>query len=457
MALVNGLEVELAVAKGEAFLYKVRFRPSSILTVGTNPMTAVTLDGEGVPDFLEFLNITTDGVLLRFTPDVRVEVLSGAQVLTTQALIDDGFAKRVGDAFGVDLAVGSKAVLRLGGHKLMIKVDIPTSDDVLMVQATSEDDATCGRCGTRLRLVLAGGGALTPCAACGALNRVTLASTKQQQLEDQATRVAIPTTPVADQPQDEPETASNLAENIDPGSSTGRAVGDLPTFDAISVLKDGGAGTDEATREALSQLGLGDSKSGGGGVANLASPDSVDPGSSTGRAASDLPTFDAIAVLKDDSPPQKAPSTVNLADPGAGSAPAEVDEEPAAGSPPAEADEEPAAESTPSETNEEPSAESKEAPTEEAAEGRPAEKEVAVSTTPANQEPSADEPTANQATGDHPSSTGQWEETLTIQAVKPKKSSMLIPIVVIALALLGIVGLALTVVVVKFVLPGLLG
>ena len=432
MALGNGLEVELAVAKGDAFLYKVRFRPSSILTAGTNPMTAVTLGGEGVPDFLEFLNITTDGVLLRFTPDVRVEVLSGAQVLSTEALLDDGFAKSVGDAFGVDLAVGSKAVIRLGGHKLMIKVDIPASDDVLMVQAEDEDEASCGRCGTRLRLVLAGGGALTPCAACGALNRVTLASTKQQQLEDQATRVAMPSSPAAAPPEHEAERSSNLADNVDPGSSTGRAIADLPTFDAISVLKDGGAGADEKTREALDQLGLGDARSGGGGVANLASPDAVDPGSSTGRAASDLPTFDAIAVLKEDAPEPQTPATVNLADPNAGAA-AEPDPD-----------------------NERP-VDGGDAPTEKGVDSPPAEKEMSVSTTPPNQEPSADQPTGDQPTGDQPPSTGQWEETLTIQAVKPKKSSMLIPIVVIALALLGIVGLALTVIVVKFVLPGMLG
>ena len=427
MALGNGLEVELAVAKGDAFLYKVRFRPSSILTVGTNPMTAVTLEGEGVPDFLEFLNITTDGVLLRFTPEVRVEVLSGAQVLTTESLLDDGFAKRVGDAFGVDLAVGSKAVIRLGGHKLMIKVDIPASDDVMVVQAEGEDEASCGRCGTRLRLVLAGGGALTPCAACGALNRVTLTSTKQQQLEDQATRVAMPSSPVPDPPEQGTEKPSGLADNIDPGSSTGRAIADLPTFDAISVLKDGAAGADEATREALDQLGLGGAKSAGGGVANLASPDAVDPGSTTGRAASDLPTFDAIAVLKEDAPEQLAPSTVNLANPDAGAADQEKngDERPVDGD---------------------------DAPIEKGVETPPEEKEMSVSTTPTNQEPSADPPI-----GDQPPSTGQWEETLTIQAVKPKKSSMLIPIIVITLALLGILGLALTVIVVKFVLPGMLG
>jgi len=432
MALGNGLEVELAVAKGDAFLYKVRFRPSSILTVGTNPMTAVTLEGDDVPDFLEFLNITTDGVLLRFTPDVRVEVLSGAQVLTTQTLLDDGFAKRVGDAFGVDLSVGSKAVLRLGGHKLMIKVDVQSSDDVLMVQAEDEDEASCGRCGTRLRLVLAGGGALTPCAACGVLNRVTLASTKQQQLEDQATRVAMPSSGAPAPADDKAEAPPNLVDKIDPGSSTGRAVADLPTFDAISVLKDGAADADEATREALGQLGLGDKKAGGGGVANLASPDAVDPGSSTGRAASDLPTFDAIAVLKEDAPEPKAPSMVNLADPdAAGDAPDVSDEEPPA--------------------------EGEDAPTENGVEAPPEEKEVSVSTTPPNQEPSAEQPPASQPTGDQPPSTGQWEETLTIQAVKPKKSSMLIPIIVIVLALLGILGLALTVIVVKFVLPGMLG
>ena len=65
-----------------------------------------------------------------------------------------------------------------------------------------------------------------------------------------------------------------------------------------------------------------------------------------------------------------------------------------------------------------------------------------------NQEPSAEQPAGDDLTP----SSGQWEETLTIQAVKPKKTSMLLPIVVIAMAGLGILGLAILVVVVKFVL-----
>ncbi len=414
MALGNGVEVELAVAKGEAYLYKVRFRPSSILTVGTNPMTAITLDGDGVPAFLEFLNITSEGVLLRFTPDIRVEVLSGNEVLATQALISGGYANRAGDAYGVELETGSKAVVRLGGHKLMIKVDVPTGQDVLMVNAASAGEAACGRCGTRLRLVLAGGGALTPCAACGALNRVTLASTKQQQLEEQATRVAIPSG-AADDLEAADDSQPNLADVVDPGSSTGRAIADLPTFDAISVLKDSD-GADDPTREALEELGLGGGVKKSPAMANLASPDQVDPGSSTGRAASDLPTFDAIAVLEEGAPPPEKPATVNLA---AG----EPDAKPAAAPPPA-AISIPASDPSPAKTP----------------------KEVSVSSTPPNQEPSAGQ------NDEYAPSTGQWEETLTIQAVKPKARSMILPIVVIILAMLGIVGLVAAVVVVKFVL-----
>ena len=414
MALGTGVEVELAVAKGEAYLYKVRFRPSSILTVGTNPMTAITLDGDGVPAFLEFLNITSDGVLLRFTPDIRVEVLSGNEVLATQALISGGFANRAGDAYGVELESGSKAVIRLGGHKLMIKVDVPTGQDVLMVNASSVNEAACGRCGTRLRLVLAGGGALTPCAACGALNRVTLASTKQQQLEEQATRVAIPSGTAGGTEANE-DAQSNLADVVDPGSSTGRAIADLPTFDAISVLKDSGEGADDATREALEELGLGGGSRRSPAMANLASPDQVDPGSSTGRAASDLPTFDAIAVLEQDAPPPAKPATVNLA---AG----KPDAKPAAAPPPV-AISIPASDPAPVQS-----------------------KEVSVSSTPPNQGPSAGQ------NDEYAPSTGQWEETLTIQAVKPKARSMILPLVVIILALLGIVGLVAAVVVVKFII-----
>ncbi len=439
MTAGTGVEVELAIARGETYMHKVRFRPSNILTVGTNPMTGIRLEGDGIPDFLEFLNISTEDVLLRFTPDIQVEVLSGSQVLATRALIDGGYARPSGDAFGVILEGGGKAVIRLGPYKLMIRVEVPSDDEVVSVNADDPDEACCGRCETKLRLVLAGGGALTPCAACGALNRVSVTSTRQQQMEDQATRLAMPAGVETDP--DAGESSPNLAGDggeavgpIDPGSSTGRGVDELPTFDAISVLRSDDA--EGGAADALRELGLGgdadkgpanlaspaEPSPGPAPAADLASPDAVDPGSSTGRAASDLPTFDAIAVLKEDAPAAK-PATVNLA----GDAGDEAD----SGEPPA--DEEAV---SPAPAAEEPQAAEPPPPPEPAEPPRP--KEVSV-----NQTPPPPDPT--EASEEYSPTTGQWEETLTIQAVKPKPRSMLPWIIVIAIAFLGIVGLGVAV------------
>lgn len=446
MTAGTGVEVELAIARGETYMHKVRFRPSNILTVGTNPMTGIRLEGDGIPDFLEFLNISTEDVLLRFTPDIQVEVLSGSQVLATRALIDGGYARPSGDAFGVILENGGKAVIRLGPYKLMIRVETPSDGEVISVNADDPSDACCARCGTKLRLVLAGSGALTPCAACGALNRVSVTSTRQQQMEDQATRLAMPAGVETDPDSDAPspnlapasaDAAAGVAGPIDPGSSTGRGVDELPTFDAISVLRsddvEGGAA------DALRELGIGGGadagpanlaspdkapRTGPSPASDLASPDDVDPGSSTGRAASDLPTFDAIAVLKEYSPAPK-PAVVNLAGDGGG--------EPEATEPPAEA--EPA--TTPPVDEEPQAAEPPPPPPMEPAEPSP--KEVSV-----NQTPPPTDPT--EASEEFNPTTGQWEETLTIQAVRPKPRSMLPWIIVIAIAFLGIIGLGVAVV-----------
>jgi len=458
----NGVEVELAVARGDTYLHKARFRPSAILTVGSNPMTTVTLDGSDIPDFLEFLNVTPEGAVLRFAQDTSVEVLSGSQVLGTKALVDGGYARQTGEAFSVNLEVGGKAVVRMGDYKLMLKVEPTSGSEVFTVKAESMDAAPCGKCGTNLRLILAGGGALTPCNACGALNQVSLAGTRQQQFEEQATRIAMPTGVLGG----EQPPAAGGADQIDPHSSTGRAVGDLPTFDAISVLKDGDAPAGAA--EAIQDLGLADADK-QGGVANLAapdgaastepvaSPDSVDPGSTTGRAASDLPTFDAIAVLKDDAPDQPKPGTVNLADPGAEATPPPAPEpppEPAPEPAPQPATPEPAPQEAVAAAQPEP------APMEPAPAAAPAEQpapaqEAPVSTPPEQSPPVAPEPEpapAPSSDGEYSPSTGQWEETLTIQAVKPKGKSILPWVILMVVAVLGILGLAALVVVFKFVL-----
>jgi hypothetical protein len=448
----NGVEVELAVARGDTYLHKARFRPSAILTVGSNPMTTVTLDGSDIPDFLEFLNVTPEGAVLRFVEDTSVEVLSGSQVLTTKALMDGGYAKRTGEAFSVNLEVGGKAVVRMGDFKLMLKVEPTSGSEVFTVKAQEMDAAPCGKCGTNLRLILSGGGALTPCNACGALNQVSLAGTRQQQFEEQATRIAMPTGILGNDP------AAGAPEQIDPHSSTGRAVGDLPTFDAISVLKDADAPAGAA--EAIQNLNLagGDKNA---GVTNLASGGEVDPGSSTGRAASDLPTFDAIAVLKDDDAPgQPRAETVNLAGgnvPPPAPAPAAPPQAPAAppqapAAPPQAPAAQPQAPAAPPQAPAAPpQAPAPVAPAPAAAASAP--QEAPVSTPPQQPEPTpaAPEPAAVPDDEDSPF-TGQWEETLTIQAVKPKSKSIWPWIILMVLAFLGLLSLVAAVVVFKFVL-----
>ena len=69
------------------------------------------------------------------------------------------------------------------------------------------------------------------------------------------------------------------------------------------------------------------------------------------------------------------------------------------------------------------------------------------------QTPPPSDPT--EASQDFSPTTGQWEETLTIQAVKPKPRSMLPWIIVMVIAFLGMIGLAAIIVAIRL-LPGLL-
>lgn len=401
------LEIDLAVARGDTYLHRARFRPSTILTVGSNPMTTITLRGDDVPDFHELLRLTEDGVILRFTPDIRVEVLQGpGQILGTDVLISRGFARPSGEGYAMALPEGGKAVVRLGSHKLMLRVEPGTGTATRQAKVGGEV-AKCPSCGRQQPLALIAGGAITVCDGCGAWTQFARPGGPQGAIEDSSTQIGV-----------------SPSLKIAPGAPSKAAVAasedilgaDLPTFDAIQAFKeDEGMRTVDAVRVLRSDGGspaapaprgksgsiTGSRPTVGGGGAPTAPPSD---------RASDLPTFDAISAIRED-----GMSTMDAVQALRGDAPPPRKEE-TAGRP-----------------------------------GRPVniadmvrKLEPEVGPPPAaapGRRPVPSPPIAEPATSPHPAppakalESGHWEETLTIQAVRPKKRATTLYIGIAALTL----------------------
>lgn len=221
------LEIDLAVARGDTYLHRGRFRPATIVTVGTHPMTTITLQGDGVPDFHEMLRLTEDGVILRFTPDLRVEVLAGpGQVLTTDALIEKGLARPSGEGYALAMREGGKAVVRMGAHKLMFRVEAGTDVEVRAVRLGAEEPPACPSCKRAQPLALTAGGAITVCEGCGTRAQFVRPGGAQESLEVGATRIGV-------------SAALRIGEERGEEAAEQEILGaDLPTFDAIQALKE---------------------------------------------------------------------------------------------------------------------------------------------------------------------------------------------------------------------------
>ncbi len=297
----SSLEIEIAVARGDAYLYRARFRPATILTVGSNPMTTINISGEDVPDFHELLRLSEDGALLRFTPDVRVDMLGvGGVVLSNDALIDQDIARPSGEGYALRLESGSKVVVRMGLHKLMLKVEPLATAAVRALKLGATEDARCPSCGRIQSLALTTGGAITVCEGCGAFTQFLRAGGAQAQLEAGATQIGVSSGLAIG------ASSSARASMPPPPSHDDLRGADLPTFDAIQVFKE-----DEGlkTMDAVSALRGSPQKE--PAPSPPKKPKSIGPKPSsrppppdkstpamTSRGA-DLPTYDAISAIKD--------------------------------------------------------------------------------------------------------------------------------------------------------------
>ena len=227
-------------------------------------MAVVTLKGADLPGYHELFRLHMDGGVLLFEPAMAVELRLREGLQTTETIMRDGLAARSDAGWRLPLVVGSKGAVRFGELALLFKLRARREAPLKAVRQA--DPTPCGTCGTPMPWAITGFGALCPCANCGTLNEVQIDSGAPEDRRTQmakAIRKKSTDLPTFD--------AISLKKGTDLPSFDGIAMKkgtDLPTFDAISVKK----GADLPTFDSIS----------------------------VGKHA-DLPTFDAIGVLEEGS------------------------------------------------------------------------------------------------------------------------------------------------------------
>jgi hypothetical protein len=222
---------------------------------------------------------------------MRVEIAQSGKILTTEDLRSSGVAKEEGGARCLPLASGVKGLVRFGEVGRRVKVQAARKTPV---HATPAGAKSCAACGGDLKHVLEGGGALTPCAACGALNEVGGISDDGPPTEHVDDTVSALGSPVRASLEDVVQPFDDLRAEPAPSVSHQRIEGAaLPTFDAIEARR----GQDLPTFNAIEARK----------AADLPTFDAIEAhkplSAATGlvaapRKGADLPTFDAISVVR---------------------------------------------------------------------------------------------------------------------------------------------------------------
>jgi hypothetical protein len=259
----SSLELELAVTRSRTYLLRAVFPAGTSVTVGRERDAVVRFDDAILPRCHELFRLGGAGAGLRFRPEMRVEIAQSGKILTTEELRSSGLAKEEGGSLCLPLASGVKGLVRFGELGLLFKVQAARKTPV---HATPAGANSCAACGGDLKHVLEGGGALTPCAACGALNEVGGISDDGPPTEHVDDTVSDLGSPVRASLEGVVQPFDDLRTESDPSVSHQRSKGaDLPTFDAIQAHKPLSAAT-----------GMADEP----------------------RKGADLPTFDAISVVR---------------------------------------------------------------------------------------------------------------------------------------------------------------
>jgi hypothetical protein len=201
------LELDLAVAQGKNYLRRARFRPPARVSLGRGAECTVRLELDGLPEHHDLLVLQEEGSELRFTADMKVQMIIGNSPVPTEELIASGLAVAAGAAYRVTLNQGAKVAVRLADeHKILLKLTAPSPGEPVEILVEAGADVRCDRCSTLMPAAIVAHGAMSACPSCGLLNRIEL-----RPADDSP---AVPPPP-------DPEDLAGV---------------DLPTFDAMSVL-----------------------------------------------------------------------------------------------------------------------------------------------------------------------------------------------------------------------------
>ena len=226
-----GLEVEIAVIRGQEWVYRGTFRPPAMISVGASPSAVLPLPGSNLPDHHELIRIYSDGGARYFGPGMAVELRLAEGIKRNDELLEEGLASPGKSGWKVPLGKGSKGAFRVAEVSVLFKVRSSSTAPVKVVKGGRP--ALCGTCGAELSYAIVGFGALTLCTSCKTLNEVQSEGNDAEQGPAQLA-------PVVKQPAELPTfDAISVAQvaNVTPAQRLARGrLSDLPTFDAISVL-----------------------------------------------------------------------------------------------------------------------------------------------------------------------------------------------------------------------------
>lgn len=288
MGVSEGLELEVAVVRGQEWAYRGVFLPPAMVSVGSSPSSALALPETDLPEYHELIRIYSDGGVLFFKPGMAVELRMKEGTKSNDELLKEGLAIVAGAGWKVPLGLGSKGAFRIADVSVLFKVRKRGSQQIRAV--TVGEPTLCGGCRKPLQFEVVGFGCLTPCTACGTLSEVQPAASLeplpprplfQPMVKDSA---ELPTFDAI---------SIQKPKGVQPIERVARErLSDLPTFDAISVsVTAAGPGERRAKGEELSM------------PTRRLTQLTAETGSKPLKGASavggaDLPTFDAISVLK---------------------------------------------------------------------------------------------------------------------------------------------------------------
>jgi len=172
VAGVTGIEVELAVACGEDSIARAVFCTPAGISLGSSSAALLQVDEACLADRQEFLDLSEQGAFLVVDDSMEMQLTVGERHLDLDSLRADGVATEVAGGWRVEIPEGSNVEVTVGQTHMTLKCR-PATDPALVVEAGGDaPNQVCGTCGADLNCIVDSKLALSPCARCGARNRV---------------------------------------------------------------------------------------------------------------------------------------------------------------------------------------------------------------------------------------------------------------------------------------------